>query len=243
MCHDVESRPPTPPGGPLGESVGEHLTVSSADGNHYRAYRAAPAGGSAATPGSVLLLPDIRGLHPYYERLADLLAGLGRTALVMDYYGRTAGAGPRTGFDGADHLPMLQHRHVEADAAAAVAALPPGPVYSLGFCLGGAYSWRLSGAGLGLAGCIGFYGPPRFFADRIPEFQAPLLMLLAGADVATTREEFDGVAAALTRAGKPFAMHTYDRAPHSFFDGAPERWQPACADAWQRMLAFLAGAS
>jgi carboxymethylenebutenolidase len=34
---------------------------------------------------------------------------------------------------------------------------------------------------------------------------------------------------------------TYPGAPHSFFDRRYEEHAEACADAWRRMLAFLAG--
>jgi carboxymethylenebutenolidase len=160
----------------------------------------------------------------------------------MDYYGRSAGAGPRSdAFDGQAHLALLEPDHVETDAAAAVAAIraqSPGPVFSVGFCLGGGYSWRLAAAGLGLAGAVGFYGPPRFVGDRSGHLSAPLLMLLAGDDVATSRQEFDAFTAGLDGAGKAYETHVYQGAPHSFFDGSYEHWRQAYTDAWHRILDF-----
>jgi hypothetical protein len=54
----------------------------------------------------------------------------------------------------------------------------------------------------------GFYGPPRFFADRLADFEAPLLMLLASDDVATTTDD----------EGMPPTSHTSD-------GGVVFRWQ------------------
>ena len=48
--------------------------------------RAAPA---------IVILPDVRGLHPYYEELALRFAEHGVDALAIDCFGRTAGAEPR----------------------------------------------------------------------------------------------------------------------------------------------------
>ncbi|MDT0308435.1 dienelactone hydrolase family protein [Streptomyces sp. DSM 44917] len=240
MCHDVDSRPPAAPVTTGGVAAHGPLEITAGDGNRFPAYRALPTHPNGR---SVLLLPDLRGAHPFYLLLAQRFAEAGFRTLVMDYYGRSAGTAPRgESFDGAAHMASLKPEHVETDAAAAVAALreeDEGPVLSVGFCLGGGYSWRLAAAGLGLAGAVGFYGPPRFFEDRAEEVSAPLLMLLAGEDVATTPEQFDALAGRLERAGKAYERHVYAGAPHSFFDDSFARWADACADSWHRLLGFV----
>ncbi|NRQ40498.1 dienelactone hydrolase family protein [Nonomuraea sp. NN258] len=241
MCHDLDSRPPAAPivtGG-----VAEHgpLEIGVGDGNRFLAYRAAP---QVPNGRNVLLLPDVRGLHPFYKSLAQRFAEAGFHTLVMDYYGRSAGTTSRDGsFDGRSHMELLEPRHVETDAAAAAAAIRawhPGPLFTVGFCLGGGYSWRLGAAELGLAGAVGFYGPPRFVGDRAEQPSAPLLMLLAGDDVATTPAEFGALTATFDQAGKTYESHVYEGAPHSFFDDSFDQWREACADAWHRLLAFIA---
>jgi len=47
-------------------------------------------------------------------------------------------------------------------------------------------------------------------------------------------------AAALIEAGVDFESHTYEGAPHSFFDRTFAEHQAACDDAWGRMLDFIA---
>src|SRR6476661_3372241 len=120
MCHDHDSRPPAPPR--TGE-VAERgvLTLTSADGTEFSAAYAAPA--SEPRVG-VVLLPDIRGLHPYYVALAERFAEAGLAAVAFDYFGRTAGlcGGDGTrgeGFDWQSHVPQTTPAGIDADITAA----------------------------------------------------------------------------------------------------------------------------
>lgn len=240
MCHDDDSRPPSPP--VVGE-VAEHglLTLTGDDGNTFAAYRAVPA-----TPNgrNVVVLPDVRGLHPYYEQLAVRLAEAGFHAVAFDYFGRTQGAAQRPdGFDWQSEIGTLTPDGVRSDVAAAAAhltGLNDGPTFTLGFCFGGSHSWRLSASDLGLAGVMGFYGRPSMVEDVEASMSTPLLLLVAGADAATPLEDFEALDARLTDAGVEHEMHVYEGAPHSFFDRAFADWREACADAWTRILDFTA---
>jgi carboxymethylenebutenolidase len=66
MCFDLDSRPPIEPiaGGALD---GMPLMLTASDRNRFAAFRARAADPSGA---AVVILPDVRGLHPYYEELA-----------------------------------------------------------------------------------------------------------------------------------------------------------------------------
>ncbi|GIH22208.1 hypothetical protein Aph01nite_05180 [Acrocarpospora phusangensis] len=208
----------------------------SGDGTRFLAYRAEPA-----TPNgrSVVILPDIRGLHPYYRDLAVRFAEAGFKVIAIDYFGRTAGTDDDRGetFDWQPKIAQVTSEQVRADVLAAAAELP-GPVFTVGFCFGGSYSWWLGANGNGLAGAIGFYGAVRRI-DTIPETPgAPLLLLRGGADTASTEEEFDTFTAALDRAGTEHETHIYENAPHSFFDRSYAEWAEACADSWRQIMAF-----
>jgi carboxymethylenebutenolidase len=239
VCHSADSRPPASP--VVTGAVAEHqgLEITAEDGNRLSAYRASP---TVPNGRNVVILPDVRGLHPFYEALAHRFAEAGFHTMVIDFYGRSAGTRPRgDSFDPMTHLALLEPRHVDADVAAAAGRLReehPGPVFTVGFCLGGGHSWRQAAADLGLAGAIGFYGPPRFFGDATEALSAPLLMLLAGDDVATPQAEFRALAAGFDRVGKEYEMYVYDGAPHSFFDVSFGDWEQECTDAWHRILAF-----
>jgi carboxymethylenebutenolidase len=236
MCHSDESRPPAPPR--VGE-VAEHgpLTLRSADGTDFAGYRARPA-----TPNgrNMVILPDIRGLHPFYTALAQRFAEAGYDTVALDYFGRTAGLGDRgDDFDWQPHVRQVLPEHVAADATAAAAVLAAGqPTYSAGFCFGGGQSWRLAAAEVPLTGVIGFYGIPAMVEDVLPRVSRPMLMLVAGDDSVTPREKFEEMDARLTELGKEHEMRVYDGAPHSFFDRSYADWEDACADAWRRILDF-----
>jgi carboxymethylenebutenolidase len=238
MCHDDDSRPPAPPqvGGIATHGL---VTLTGADGNVLAAYEAFPA-----TPNgrNVVILPDVRGLHPYYEALADRFAEAGFHAVAFDYFGRTQGASRRDdGFDWQAEIATLTPAGVESDVAAAAAHLRgrnEGPTFTVGFCFGGSHSWRLSASDLDLAGVMGFYGRPPMVADVEDLFTTPLLLFVGGADQATPVEDFRALDERLTERRVDHEMYVYDGAPHSFFDRAFAEWADACTDAWDRMITF-----
>ncbi|MFN8168137.1 MAG: dienelactone hydrolase family protein [Candidatus Nanopelagicales bacterium] len=240
MCHDDDSRPPSPP--VVGEVAEQGLlTLTGADGTTFAAYAAVP---SEPNGRNVVILPDVRGLHPYYEHLAVRFAEAGFHAVAFDYFGRTQGAAQRPdGFDWQSEIGTLTPAGVESDVAAAAAYLRgrnDGPTFTLGFCFGGSHSWRLSASDLDLAGVMGFYGRPAMVEDVEASMATPMLLLVAGADAATPLEEFEALDARLSTAGVDHEMHVYAGAPHSFFDRGFAQWRDACADAWTRMLDFTA---
>lgn len=239
MCFSQDQRPPDPP---RFSEVGAHgsLMLTASDDNVFAAYDAEPVTRRGA---SLVLLPDIRGMHPYYTDLALSFALAGVDVVALDPYGRTAGISPRDdGFEYMQHAKALEPAHVLADAHAAAARLrdrSDDPVFTLGFCKFGAESWRLAATDLGAAGCIGFYGMPAGVRHLVPTMAAPLLVLAAGADKATSIEDNEAFDRALTEAGKEHEYVLYDGAPHSFFDRSFTEWTSACEDAWVRMLGFM----
>ena len=238
MCHDDDSRPPSPP--TVGEVAAQGLlTLTGADGNTFAAYQATPAEPNGR---NVVILPDVRGLHPYYEALAVRFAEAGFHAVAFDYFGRTQGAVQRPdGFDWQSEIGTLTPEGVASDVAASAAwvnGVHSGPTYTLGFCFGGSHSWRMSASDLDLAGVMGFYGRPSMLADVEEAMAKPTLLLVGGADAATPVEEFEALDGRLTERGVPHEMHVYPGAPHSFFDRAFAEWRDACTDAWTRILSF-----
>lgn len=234
MCHTPDGRPPAPP--IVGDvAAEEQIELTAADGNRFLAHRAEPAEPNGR---SVVILPDVRGLHPFYRDLAVRFAEAGFRAIAIDYFGRTAGLSERDdSFDFMPHVRQTTSTGVRADVAAAVAELA-GPVYTVGFCFGGAQSWREAAEGNGLAGGIGFYGVVRLIGEVPKTPGAPVLLLRAGEDQATSAEEYAAFTAELDNAGTAHESHVYAGAPHSFFDRSSPEWKDYCADAWQRILAF-----
>jgi carboxymethylenebutenolidase len=239
MCFGADARPPQPP---VRGGAGHRgpATLRSADGAEFGVFYAHPA--TRAEVG-VVILPDVRGLHPYYEELAERFAEAGLHAIAVDYFGRTAGVGDRgQDFPFREHVARMDVAQVDEDVAAAVARLREAgarSVFTVGFCLGGALSWRQSAGGHGLAGCVGFYGRPERAADVVDAMEAPLLLLAAGQD-RTPVADVEAFAAQVRARGVAADVHVYPDAPHSFFDRRFEQYQEECGDAWRRILDFTA---
>jgi carboxymethylenebutenolidase len=244
MCHGHDSRPPAPP---RSGKVAERgtLTLTAADGTEFSAAYAAPTGEPRT---GVVVLPDIRGLHPYYVALAERFAEAGTAAVAIDYFGRTAGICPDPGtrgedFDWQSHIPRTTPQGIDADVTAAIGYLrerttPDLPVIVVGFCFGGSQAWRLAAGDLDLAGTAGFYGRPTMVGDAASRAHLPTVMLIAGADQATPVADQLRLAETMRAAGADVDAVVYDGAPHSFFDRAFGEWAEACADAWEHVLAL-----
>jgi carboxymethylenebutenolidase len=242
MCYGDDARPPFPPVSGGSSASSGNLTLRSSDGTEFMAYAARAAQPSGA---GMVILPDVRGLHHFYKELADRFAEAGLDAVAFDYFGRTAGSGARDeSFQFRPHVDQTTPEGVAADTAAAIAYLraPEGgavrDVFTVGFCFGGAQSWRQSAAQADLAGAIGFYGVPARVRDVIGQMKAPLLLLVAGADF-TPLAEFEQFDQELTSAGVPHTMVVYEGAPHSFFDRTFAEHRAACDDAWRQILDFV----
>ncbi len=253
MCFDHDSRPPIAPiaGGAVDGAVVE---ITARDGNRFAAFRAHPPEAGRA---AVVILPDVRGLHPYYEELALRFAERGADALAIDWFGRTAGAEPRgPDFDYAPHVARTTWAGISADIEAAVTAVrgdpgtddeQPQAVFTLGFCMGGRMSFLAATLGLDLAGVIGLYGtlsgPWRNDApaplDLVGSFEAPLLGLFGGADQGITAEHVAAFGAALGAAGVERRIVTYPGAPHGFFDRKADEFAAESAAAWDEIVRFI----
>lgn len=242
MCFPDNAYPPSA-AVQLGVASQSDIILTAEDGNRFGAYSAEPAVPSGA---GIVILPDLRGLGPYYRELAQRFAGAGVRAVAIDYFGRTAGLpGERNeNFDSRPHLEKTTVETIAADGAAAAQHLrSSGPdalsLFTLGFCFGGGHSWVQGALLPGVSGAIGFYGRPSTVTPFIPQLRAPLLILRAGQDViaASDYEQFERD---LKAHGKEYEIHVYPNAPHSFFDRRFAEYAEECADAWQRMLDFIA---
>jgi carboxymethylenebutenolidase len=241
MCYGDDALPPDH--GITGEVAEEEdLTLTSADGTRFMAHLA-----RAAMPSGngVVFCPDVRGLHNFYCALTRSLAQAGIDAVAFDYFGRSAGQEQREeGWDYQPHLHALDWARVDEDVAAASAILQDdGRVehgFSMGFCFGGAMALRQAAAQPGLAGAIGFYAVPSRVREVIPRMAAPLLVLVAGDDKATSPEESEKFEHELDEAGVPYRTKVYAGAPHSFFDRSFNQYPEACSDAWKQVFDFIA---
>jgi carboxymethylenebutenolidase len=250
MCFDLDSRPPIAPiaGGALDS---RRLVLVAADGNQLAAFEARAGAPSGA---AILILPDVRGLHPYYEELALRFAEHGVDALAIDWFGRTAGAESRPDtFEYRSHVDQTRWPGLEADIRAGIQALRSSTdgsarsLFSVGFCFGGRMAYLSATLGLGLAGVIGFYGWPAGVhytgspapVDVADQIRGSVLGLYGGADQAIPADTIDLFERALGSAGIDHRLITYPDAPHSFFDRKAAEFADASAAAWDEVLRFI----
>jgi carboxymethylenebutenolidase len=250
MCYDDGALVPQPQG-ELGPAHGERLVLNLADGASFHAYLAMPEDAGRQRDVSVLIYPDVRGLHAFYAQLTLAFAGLGYPALAIDYFGRTAGLTERNdAFEHQPHVQQLTYPSLMADTEVGKAELsgraPGNTVVAVGFCLGGTLS-LMAGTHpeLGLAGVVGFYaGMKRDFGegtalDQAGGIRVPVLGLFGGADQGIPVEQVEALDSRLDSAGVEHDIVTYPGAPHSFFDRRSVDHADATADSWRRIVAFL----
>ena len=267
MCFDLDAHPPELPlqlAGGAGD--GRSLTLTAADGNRFPAYfalslaergaSASGASGTLAVPSGtgIVVIPDIRGLVPYYEELALRFAEAGVRALAIDLYARTAGTNKRgQDFDSMTHSGRTTQTGIAADVAAAAAFLrsgeggASGALFTVGFCFGGRASLLQGVEAHELAGVIGFYGPPTgparngsaAPADVAARYRSAVLALYGGADRGIPLEAIETFDRALQSAGVAHEIVVYPGAPHSFFDRHQAEYGEASADSWRRVLDFM----
>ncbi|MEO3780452.1 dienelactone hydrolase family protein [Micromonospora sp. B11E3] len=252
MCHPPSASPPKvpaelvpAPGGPGGGAV----ILTSGDGSTLRAYVAPAHSGDTG----VVIAPDTRGLHPFYEELAERFADAGVHAIAFDYYGRTAGADPRpSDFVFQEHDAVNTGEEIYADLTTAIAHLrgvtDVRNLYLVGFCKGGRLAFHAAAERGDLSGVVGFYGTPaarRYNdglgapVDKVHRMRAPVLGLFGGADKGIPETTVEAFRTRLVDAGVSHCVHTYPGAPHSYFDRAFSEYRSECDDSWRRLLGFI----
>jgi len=248
MCFDQGSSPPILAGDRPIATSGK-LVLESGDGTRIAAFEATPEGDATST---ALVLPDVRGLHPYYEELTCRFAQHGVRALAIDWFGRTAGSsgGRAEDFGYQEHMERVAYDQVGADVSAAVAhlrATGSEAIYTIGFCFGGKVSFLPATFGLDLAGVIGLHAglgprndvPPP--VDHATDFRSPVLGLFGGADPSIPPEAIAEFDRALSAAGVEHRFVSFPGAPHSFFDRKFTEFAEQNVAAWTEVLAFVSG--
>jgi carboxymethylenebutenolidase len=251
MCSPHGARPPDlPPDLRLisGAAGGGDVVLTSEDGGRFRAYIAKAQDGE----NGVVIAPDVRGLHPFYEELAERFCAAGIHAIAFDYFGRTAGTERRPPeWDYQEHNARNTTAQMHADLATAVGhlrgATDARSIFVVGFCKGGRVAFNSATEHAGTAGAIGFYGVPQRRSDDDPaapidnvdRMHVPVLGLFGGADKAIPQSAVDAFEKALSDRGVRHVIHTYPNAPHSFFDRSFADFKSESDDAWRRVLGFV----
>jgi carboxymethylenebutenolidase len=247
MCFDRDALPPDP--ARTGMLAGSEAAVLVADDENR--FAATVARTTEPASAGLVIIPDVRGLHRYYERLAEHLADAGVHAVAIDPYGRTAGAEHRDDdFDYAPHRAAVRDVGIRSDVRAAAEMLRDSGAaraLSMGFCFGGRAS-LMQASQDGIDGVIAFYGPPTqgqegglspLHEAQSGAVHAPILGLYGGADRGIPVADVEEYDRTLDEAGVEHRIVVYPDAPHSFFDRKMSEHAEICRDAWAAVLGFI----
>lgn len=241
-CSAAEPAPaPAPSAAPQPPGATEPVRFAGPEG---RALSGAWAA-AAAPRGAVLVLHENKGLTDHVRSVAARLAAAGLSALALDLLseeGGTASLGAPENATAA--LAKVPPERFVADMRAGLDELarrvPGKRLGAVGFCFGGAMTWRLVAAkDPRLAAAAPFYGPFPEGAD-LAGAKAAVLGVYASKDerVNASRE---AARAALERAGLVHEIVTFEGVDHAFFNDTGKRYDAAAAEkAWGRLLAWFA---
>jgi carboxymethylenebutenolidase len=230
----------------------EHITIKGVDGYAVDAIHARPDGMPIA---GLVVHPDVGGLRPLFDDLCHRLATHGFAVCAPEPFARAPELAMSTDIPARmAHVRELdddlQIGDLEAAADYLVVHDDAREVAVLGFCMGGMQVLKAAATGR-FDKAVAFYGMIRLPADwtgpglREPLATAadvcPTLAIFGGRDSYTPPDDIEALRAAwVDRADCEIVV--YPDAEHGFVH-VPER--PAhraddAADAWRRVLAFLA---
>jgi len=205
-----------------------------------KAYQARPKGAGALP--AVIVIHENRGLNDHIRDVARKAAVAGLHAIAPDLLSRKGGTPPVQEQAIAINNALIREDAV-ADLRAGVAFLQKsagGKVGAMGFCWGGGITNLLASSEPALKAAVAFYPSAVPPLDRVPQIQAPLLLLLAGNDK-RNNDRVPAYEEALKKAGKNFRVVTYPGSEHAFDNyTSPARYSEKTAkEAWAAAMGFF----
>jgi carboxymethylenebutenolidase len=198
-----------------------------------------------AAPG-VLVIHEVFGLNDHIRSVADRIAAAGYVALAPQFFARASSPPAQNDTDmqairRAASAIKTEDAIKDMQAALDFLKADKGVKHkfaSIGFCMGGGYSYQLATHTHDLAGAVIFYG--RTPIDLVPQVSCPILAHFGGKDTGLMQTE-PAWEDAMRKAGKSLDVKVYPEAGHGFFnDTRPTAYDAeAAADAWQRVLKFF----
>jgi carboxymethylenebutenolidase len=199
------------------------------------------------TAPAVLVIHEVFGLNDHIKGVADRIAAQGYVALAPQFFARAAEQPPKDATDVAAVRRAASSIKIEdaiRDMQAALDFLKADKgvkkkFASIGFCMGGGWSYQLVTHSKDLAGAIIFYG--NIPLELVPQVSAPVLASFGEKDGRLNAAVVDPWVAEMKKAGKSVDAKVYAGAGHGFFnDTRPTAYNAeAAADAWQRVLKFF----
>ena len=215
--------------------MGDFTTLMARDGHDFQAYLAAPGG---KPRGAVVVIQEIFGVNDHIRAVTDGFASAGYTAIAPAMFDRIR-RGIELGYSAPEieeargYMRELRPEQTLKDLAAAIAAVRhSGRVATVGYCWGGAQSYRAACL-LPVDCAVVYYGKAQE-AGAPP--QCPVMYHFGTEDKSIPLAEIEGMKA-LHPGG---IFHLYAGAGHGFnCDRRPSYDPAAAALARQRTLEFL----
>ena len=227
----------------------------SVQGGNMPAYFAAPK--KAGKRATVIVVPEIWGMHEYQKDICRRLAKLGYYAISFDPYFRKGDLTKKTDIE--DVLAVantLEDSVMLADLDALVDWVEKQPKVNAkklgitGMCRGGRTVWMYVAHSKKIKAGVAWYGGlnpmppamPQTPMDVADQLHAPVLGLYGGADQGIPENMVERMRAGLLAFGKEkeSIIHVYPEMPHAFHaDYRPSYRKEAADDGWKRMLAWF----
>ena len=200
--------------------------------------------GKGPFPGLVVI-HEWWGLNEQIKAATAELADAGYVALAVDLYRGLVTLDPAEAQKLAGSLDRGRALSDLEEAFRFVAGRPDvRKVGSVGWCMGGGFSFQLAVAEPSLAAAVIYYG----FLDAKPEMlkkiKAPIIGFFGREDKAIPVTAVEAFESAMRKVGRAATVHVYDGAGHAFANPTrTDAYRPeATRDSWEKMMKFFATA-
>lgn len=232
------------------------LKIAVSGGDQMPAYMAAPA--KAGKRATVLVIPEIFGMHEYQKDMCRRLAKLGYVGVSIDPFFRSGDLSKLTEIrEVLGKANALQDTQMLADIDAVVAHLEKMPKVNAaklgitGHCRGGRSVWMAAAHSKKFKAGVSWYGGlnpmppamPKTPHDVVAALNAPVLGLYAGADAGipvALVAKMQEVLKTGNKNSKASKFILYPNVPHAFHaDYRPSYRKEAAEAGWAEMLAWF----
>ncbi|MBL8384143.1 MAG: dienelactone hydrolase family protein [Burkholderiales bacterium] len=250
-----------------GPVVAQTAIITPADGLDVKDIKVPVAGGempgymaspkAAGKRATVIVIPEIFGMHEYQKDICRRLAKVGYTGITLDPYFRSGDLSKISDIKQVlSAANQLKDEVMLADLDALVAFAEKQPKVNAkkmgitGMCRGGRTVWMYVAHSKKVRAGVSWYGglnpmPPAMPLSPIDvtdQLKAPVLGLYGGADAGIPMNMVERLRAGLLAFGKDkeSPIHVYEGMPHAFHaDYRPSYRKEAAEDGWKRMLAWF----
>jgi len=206
---------------------------------------------------TIIVVPEVFGMHEYQKDICRRLANLGYFAVTYDPFFRKGHLSKMSDIkqvvglaNSLDDFQMLGDLDGLVDFLEKQKRVNAKRIGITGMCRGGRTVWMYAAHSKRIKAGVSWYGglnatPPAMPLtpiDVTDQLNAPVLGLYGGADTGIPLDDVERLRAGLLAFGKDkeSMIHVYEGMPHAFHaDYRPSYRKEAAEDGWKRMLAWF----